>query len=99
MRLQVEFYVVFPSRIGGMESLEELSNVYYCNNQVEFVEQLGKLTKLRRLEMGYQQLVEKCDDIFVSSLSRLEKHGLQSLSMNCEDPMLNSLMGSNLTHL
>lgn len=105
VRLQVEFYVLFPSKIGDMESLEELSNVYYCNNPVEFVEQLGKLTKLRRLAIGYQQLVENCDDIgkcndiFVSSVGRLGKHNLQSLSINCEDSMLNSLMGSHLTYL
>ncbi|TVU02146.1 hypothetical protein EJB05_52371, partial [Eragrostis curvula] len=100
-RLFVEDDTELPDEIGEIESLEEISDAASSNNTAEFVQQLGRLTKMRTLFINYHKLAEKCDDlehcnkIMVSSLSELGRHGLRSLWIESGDYVLESLMGGS----
>ncbi|KAF8667526.1 hypothetical protein HU200_052722 [Digitaria exilis] len=86
VRLLVSTHVEFPDQIGDLQALQELSRINQFS--INFVEDLRRLTKLKRLGMDLPDNREKLggdmgryEEALKSSLSEMGKHGLQSLDI------------------
>nr|CAB3462420.1 unnamed protein product [Digitaria exilis] len=86
VRLLVSTHVEFPDQIGDLQALQELSRINHFS--INFVEDLRRLTKLKRLGMDLPDNREKLggdmgryEEALKSSLSEMGKHGLQSLDI------------------
>uniref|UniRef100_I1R264 Uncharacterized protein n=1 Tax=Oryza glaberrima TaxID=4538 RepID=I1R264_ORYGL len=76
MCLCVDSTAILPSGIGNLVALEDLR--LYSVSTLHFVkEELGQLTKLRILEIRFEELDEQMEDAFLRSLSNLQN--LQTL--------------------
>ncbi|KAK3164338.1 hypothetical protein QOZ80_1AG0016220 [Eleusine coracana subsp. coracana] len=72
--------VKLPSGIGNLQALEELSSVGLHRASVECIHELGRLTKLKALEiLGVARDVEGRREACISSLSKLVTRSLRSL--------------------
>ena len=73
-------YISLPDGIGDLQCLEELSRVALYGASVKCLEGLGKLTKLRALEISWGIPIEEDRlRVFASSLSKLVANSLRSL--------------------
>ncbi|CAM0954138.1 unnamed protein product [Alopecurus aequalis] len=85
-RLFVSIDCKLPDRFGNLVNLQELD----CINafQLKHVEELGKLTNLRKLKISLStyglegNVLEQSKEKLVSSLCKLEAHGLCSLHID-----------------
>ncbi|TVU46795.1 hypothetical protein EJB05_06358 [Eragrostis curvula] len=96
-RLLVQSGVTLPDDIGNMQALELLLSVYMPSNSIKFVEELGKLTGMRTLEMTFGKPVDMENEVrtythsLVSSLNKLKN--LKTLKIHAkEGSPLDSLM-------
>jgi hypothetical protein len=82
--------LVLPADVfKGLLSLEEVSNINYIDNPVKFAEQLGHLTKLRKVSISCDPALRKEDgyegrflEILGSSLRELGRYNLRYLGTN-----------------
>lgn len=104
MCLHVKSGVKLPDEIGRMQALQELESISIPCNSVRLIEEIGRLTRLRRLTVETTSTTEKMGDqevrfreMLVSSLTELGRNGLESLCISYphgQNFILDSLFGS-----
>ncbi|XP_052135663.1 disease resistance protein RGA5-like [Oryza glaberrima] len=104
MCLHVKSGVKLPDEIGRMQALQELESISIPCNSVRLIEEIGRLTRLRRLTVETTSTTEKMGDqevrfreMLVSSLTELGRNGLESLCISYphgQNFILDSLSGS-----
>lgn len=104
MCLHVKSGVKLPDEIGRMQALQELESISIPCNSVRLIEEIGRLTRLRRLTVETASTTEKMGDqevrfreMLVSSLTELGRNGLESLCISYphgQNFILDSLFGS-----
>ncbi|KAF7075769.1 hypothetical protein CFC21_080520 [Triticum aestivum] len=86
--LRVSGHVRFPDGIAKMQALETLKWVHAWQSY-NFLEELGQLKNLRRLDLNHMDVAQEHKEVIASSLRKLCTQNLCSLSMwNDHDSIL-----------
>nr|AGP75916.1 CNL4 [Triticum monococcum subsp. monococcum] len=89
MCLYVDYGMKLPSGIGNLTSLEVLDDLGLFDVDLDFVKELGHLTKLRVLRLDYDGFDESLDKALAESISNI--HKLDSLDVYVHNGLINCL--------